>query len=64
MELNTGLRTTSNMTIAGGIAFAICQGVDHFFPGLLGPEAPYWISIGIGFIVGRISRTPDKVGIV
>lgn len=65
MAANTGLRSSSNMVIAGGLTNIIIEVVQMFAPEFqLSAEVRTYLTLGIAWIASRFTKTPEQPKIV
>lgn len=70
MAINLGTRTSTNALVGGGVLSTIYVQVVGMLPweGLVGalttPEAIALVATGFAWLVARLSKTPEKPGVV
>jgi hypothetical protein len=65
MAVNTGLRSSSNMVIGGGVANIIIEVLQIFWPNfVLSPEMRVNLTLIIAWVCSRFTKTPADAGVV
>lgn len=65
MAVNTGLRSSSNMVIAGGATNIVVELLQMFWPELaLSPEMRTYLTLAIAWLASRFTKTPEEPKIV
>lgn len=65
MAVNTGLRSSSNMVIAGGATNIIVEVIQMIWPEFqLSPEMRTYLTLAIAWVASRFTKTPQGAGVV
>lgn len=65
MAVNTGLRSSSNMVIAGGVANIVVELAQMFWPEfVLSPEMRVNLTLAIAWVASRFTKTPAEPKVV
>jgi hypothetical protein len=61
MAVETGLRSSSNMVIAGGLANIVVEILQMIWPEfVLSAEMRTYLTLGIAWLASRFTRTPEQ----
>lgn len=65
MAVNTGLRSSSNMVIAGAATNILVELLQVFYPEfVLSAEMRTYLTLAITWVASRFTKTPSDAGVV
>jgi hypothetical protein len=65
MAVDTGLRSSSNMVIAGGVANIIVEVAQMVWPQfVLSPEMRVNLTLAIAWVASRFTKTPTEAKVI